>query len=237
MALAVSNVNAAVIGDIETGNPTVLVQILNGMTDESMLIDTKVLSSDFRSGAMTSWAANTDLKAAIDTFMGAAADVPTTDPMHWTHGVKYYAFSYDKVGVGFDKYALANKTQLSEIAVDAMNGDFQVFTNNANSGVFTDATEGLTENWFIGIPEFDNSHYTNPMMNSYVQGFDLGVTAPFFASHSKLLGGATNITLLDWNLAADGSLTYGAVIPVPAAVWLFGSGLLGLVGIARRRKA
>jgi hypothetical protein len=27
------------------------------------------------------------------------------------------------------------------------------------------------------------------------------------------------------------------IIPIPAAVWLFGSGLLGLVGIARRRKA
>ncbi|MFP5505246.1 MAG: VPLPA-CTERM sorting domain-containing protein, partial [Gammaproteobacteria bacterium] len=25
--------------------------------------------------------------------------------------------------------------------------------------------------------------------------------------------------------------------PVPAAVWLFGSGLLGLVGIARRKSA
>jgi len=28
----------------------------------------------------------------------------------------------------------------------------------------------------------------------------------------------------------------GAVVPIPAAVWLFGSGLLGLVGIARRKK-
>ena len=27
------------------------------------------------------------------------------------------------------------------------------------------------------------------------------------------------------------------IIPVPAALWLFGSGLLGLVGIARRKKA
>jgi hypothetical protein len=28
-----------------------------------------------------------------------------------------------------------------------------------------------------------------------------------------------------------------APVPVPAAVWLFGSGLLGLVGVARRKKA
>lgn len=32
----------------------------------------------------------------------------------------------------------------------------------------------------------------------------------------------------------DGNVTLGAV-PVPAAVWLFGSGLLGLVGVARRK--
>ncbi|MBI5783055.1 MAG: VPLPA-CTERM sorting domain-containing protein, partial [Gammaproteobacteria bacterium] len=28
-----------------------------------------------------------------------------------------------------------------------------------------------------------------------------------------------------------------AVVPVPAAVWLFGSGLLGLIGVARRKAA
>lgn len=31
------------------------------------------------------------------------------------------------------------------------------------------------------------------------------------------------------------SLFSSAVVPVPAAVWLFGSGLLGLVGVARRK--
>jgi len=28
-----------------------------------------------------------------------------------------------------------------------------------------------------------------------------------------------------------------AVVPIPAAIWLFGSGLIGLIGIARRKKA
>lgn len=45
-----------------------------------------------------------------------------------------------------------------------------------------------------------------------------------------------------WTLNTDGTLTYSlapavSAVPVPAAVWLFGSGLLGLVGIARRKRA
>ena len=48
--------------------------------------------------------------------------------------------------------------------------------------------------------------------------------------------------LLEGALVPDGTGGFTAdafvtVIPVPAAVWLFGSGLLGLVGIARRKKA
>ena len=46
------------------------------------------------------------------------------------------------------------------------------------------------------------------------------------AEHTKLAG--------TWTLA-DNKLVYTAV-PVPAAVWLFGSSLIGLVGVARRRK-
>ena len=39
------------------------------------------------------------------------------------------------------------------------------------------------------------------------------------------------------NTSGDLAMTLtGTVVPIPAAVWLFGSGLLGLVGIARRKK-
>jgi hypothetical protein len=51
---------------------------------------------------------------------------------------------------------------------------------------------------------------------------------------SYLLGSAT--------LGANGTLTITGnssvqPVPLPAAVWLFGSGLMGLVGVSRRRKA
>lgn len=44
-----------------------------------------------------------------------------------------------------------------------------------------------------------------------------------------------------FSLANTGTLTYSiaapvSTVPVPAAVWLFGSGLVGLVGIARRKQ-
>jgi len=43
---------------------------------------------------------------------------------------------------------------------------------------------------------------------------------------------ANNLTL-----SATGQLTASPAVPLPAAVWLFGSGLLGLLGVGRRRAA
>jgi len=41
----------------------------------------------------------------------------------------------------------------------------------------------------------------------------------------------------DPNFTLTMTATPVSAVPVPAAVWLFGSGLLGMVGIARRRKS
>jgi hypothetical protein len=56
-------------------------------------------------------------------------------------------------------------------------------------------------------------------------------------------GGGTNPMRLyqfnDVTLSANGTLSFAApaAVPLPAAVWLMGSGLFGLFGIGRRRRA
>jgi hypothetical protein len=52
------------------------------------------------------------------------------------------------------------------------------------------------------------------------------IDGPFASSNANF--DITTLTLTGLTITA---------IPVPAAVWLFGSGLLGLVGVARRKKA
>ena len=37
------------------------------------------------------------------------------------------------------------------------------------------------------------------------------------------------------NTGVGSALVRTSVVPVPAAVWLFGSGLIGLIGVARRK--
>lgn len=59
----------------------------------------------------------------------------------------------------------------------------------------------------------------------------------WFAAHvTDFVIGATMVSSA-WFGGGEGGGSPPNVVPVPAAVWLFGSGLLGLIGLARRKMA
>ena len=111
--------------------------------------------------------------------------------------------------------------------VNPLNGTSDYAENVSGTAVLTDggayAGAGSFGNNFGGAISFSNAAQTDSSMAFYQLGIDLTT-------------GGSKITEFagTWTLAANGDLSYSAV-PVPAAVWLLGSALVGMVGVARRR--
>ena len=110
--------------------------------------------------------------------------------------------------------------------------DFASWTpfGTGNFGAW-DASSGdalhLQSNPLIGVP------------NGYISGANISGNATKNGSSFASLGftpGSYVSTLTNGSNVDTVTVNIGAV-PVPAAVWLFGSGLLGLVGMAKRKKA
>jgi hypothetical protein len=67
----------------------------------------------------------------------------------------------------------------------------------------------------------------------------IGTPDIFMSGSGLLYGNGYDSTAVDWTFSG-GTSSYSMTItavPVPAAVWLFGSGLVGLIAVARRKAA
>ena len=120
-----------------------------------------------------------------------------------------------------------------------VNGDGTVV--NCSSG----GVAGCADNemgflfWEEGITATAPGVFTNVQPNSYWSSTESAFAGQLVNAWRISFGtgfqNASSKTTERWAWAVH-SGDVGAV-PVPAAVWLFGSGLLGLIGIARRKKA
>ncbi len=142
-------------------------------------------------------------------------------------GVDYIANDY------FNLLLTANA--ISEIIIDD-----EIFLLNSNYLLESNSYAGTLTVGTLLAAEFSDLTYTevyNPITNELLS-YDVGATLIY--TGGSLMGSYTG-GLLVGNFLADLSQVNATVaevqaVPVPAAVWLFGSGLLGLAGIARRKK-
>jgi hypothetical protein len=106
----------------------------------------------------------------------------------------------------------------------------------------TDQVDVVTESLTAGIWDF--SLLNLELSNSFSNDVDLEIRPtinyvlgewPAPGSSPLSFGLIDESFELDFNTLTTQDLFSVQVVPVPAAVWLFGSGLLGLIGVARRK--
>lgn len=145
----------------------------------------------------------------------ATADFETFGP------IGIYTSSSDDVSTGF-----------APVSGDVTNGvltldlsSWTVWWNGTNFNQGSSSSLGAAERCYVTI------NTTKCSTAIIVDTFD-ELTGEFSAHWDALaLGGATNGELYNWNITGTVS-----AVPVPAAVWLFGSGLIALAGLAKRKK-
>ena len=196
------------------------------------------------STGLASAAAITSLEVTGGTF---ALGVPTaTDPLNPA------AFANMSVDGSYDG-SIPSSIGTSEsdyVPTSIVTFNFSIF---GPVGVFTQQTDSVGNGPFPGVTgDLTGNALTLDMRSwtAFWNGTDFnqgaaGVTATTDASgnfnttwSAVVVGGAFDGQIGYWSLngVAKAESTPPPEVPVPAAAWLMGSGLLGLVGVARRRR-
>lgn len=93
-------------------------------------------------------------------------------------------------------------------------GAWQTATGTGHTGATGTFTHGIANFYWSGV---------------YGDSYSLDYRATVPLGHYSGFGGS------QWEWHLEGFVNYGplALVPIPAALWLFGSGLLGLIGVGR----
>ena len=134
------------------------------------------------------------------------------------------SFAYDAVANRIDTWFL-------ETTTSSNSGSVSGYSYNSGTAYISDLSSG-----YISFERNDDSGFLeiafSPLLSNNGGTFTAETLDVWEEEFSPLVARGS--------LSTAGSGSYNGIpvsaVPVPAAVWLFGSGLLGLIGVARRKK-
>ncbi len=254
LVAAGTSANAAIVAG---ANGSLVIAAFNTVTHSYYVRDTGFLLNDFLPSSVTTAAGDGGVTGTRTPDAGLLLDKTNTATFgadatfaSWLTGqtlsdIRWTAFANDQSSA-------AGTNNVSRMILASSSATPVVFNSNVTAAV------GST-NAFVGVvgsttgptnpPLFD----TNLSVGAATLGtLDSASSLFYFARSTGTLANATAAVATRYGnatgfatvtLESDGDFVYSlageapAAVPVPAAIWLLGSGLMGLGGMVRRRKA
>jgi hypothetical protein len=203
-----------------------------GIKSIALAATTLVLSTNANSALIidqqSTYSVSGGVSTQIQSFTPAADNIAGVDA--YLYSVASFIEGGSEINytanVSLKLYAASGPEDFLYINNDALaTANFTLDTGTSRTGwaeLRWDAIQVTPETYYIMELTTDNGVFGNGI-NTYDRGQRLepGLQRDYF----------------DLNFKTYFDDTFVSSVPIPAAVWLFGSGLIGLIGIARRKKA
>lgn len=263
IAAAMASLAGAARADLVTGNnPSLSLLVFNTVTRDYYVRDTGFLMNSFLPSSVTTLSGDGSVtgdktpEAGLLLNAGNTTNFADASFSTWLTGqtaadVRWMISGADSSGTTTGVNVKRLITTSADAAETATNGQIDNYVGGANAGNLPALTG-----------PFGLSMTSNPAPSSWDINFGLGASGLasldqgvglFYFARSTGTGSTTTLAnggrygnsagFATVTLASNGDLTYNlaaadvAAVPVPAAAWLLGSGLMGLGGFVRRRKA
>ncbi|MGD8640481.1 MAG: VPLPA-CTERM sorting domain-containing protein [Gammaproteobacteria bacterium] len=240
MAMAIAGTAQADIDQFDTGNGELFLSIRDNTAQTSMVFDLNVGMDAFLPGSAAASGTQVFVNADVQNYvLSSSGDISwavmagDNTPPSLVDGIRYLSTTNQSISMTngqLQAFTIMNTDYLANVNQQLDAATDTAMYGSADAGYFAPTMDSWQGNApFSATAGLDQSQNFHLLSNSASLILSPNRALPV---NQELY--AANGVEATWTLDSEGVLTYSAV-PLPPAVWLLGSALLGLVGVARRK--